>query len=122
MFYNYLLWEDYQGGLYDTNIKYSENSLEVLVRRSISVLTDNDLFLRTAKKILRFWPTSSDVNLSIASRNRQAWIGQASCCYLYKVPEYITKFAWNLLTPKQQIKANKTASKIIKLWEKKKYG
>jgi hypothetical protein len=63
------------------------------------------------------WIYSAEQNLSNSSRNRQAWIGQASCCYKYGVPEHITKYAWRLMSFEQQHKANQIANKVIKIWE-----
>jgi hypothetical protein len=64
------------------------------------------------------WPISANVNLSHTSRNRQAWIGQASCCFNHGANERSTKIAWRQLRIKQQIKANLTADKVIVQWER----
>ena len=112
----YQQWEDYQHGMYNTTIKKSEHEVEALTEKSRKLLAHPDDFYINAKEMLYKWTTAADVNLSIASRNRQAWVGQATCCYVYGVPEYITKYAWRLLTVTQQIQANEIANSIIELW------
>lgn len=65
------------------------------------------------------WKISAEHNLSNTNRNRQAWLGQAACCFSHGAPEYITKLAWNNLTEKEQKIANDVADDVIKDWEQK---
>ena len=122
IFWNYELWEDHKRGLYDITRKYSEIEEMDKTAQAKSLLTNSEWFLETAMKVITEWKYSSDVNLSNKSRNRQAWIGQASCCYVFGTPEYITKYGWRLMTPTQQIEANRIADIIIKTWEMKLSG
>ena len=63
------------------------------------------------------WRVSASVQLSNRSRNRQAWIGQAACCFAFDCPEHQVKAAWHRLTETQQVLANHTADAIIQIWE-----
>jgi len=118
IFKPYWLWEDHKAGLYDIRKKYSEieeMDLSVLAK---TLLSNPEHFKIVALKVVSEWKVSADVNLSNKSRNRQAWVGQASCCYALGVPEYITKYGWRMMTPDQQKEANQVADEVIKLWEK----
>jgi len=116
IWHNYKTWEDYQAGMYDTLTKYSEKQTEDLTNKAIKLLTDQEKFFLTAKDMIDDWPIAAESNLTTASRNHEAWIGQASCCYAYKIPERITKFAWKMLKVSQQLEANMTAQRIIDEW------
>ena len=117
IYYPYTEWEDYQNGLFKTVSSPYEG---VLINNAISLLSNPKKFYEVAKKVINEWPKAADLNLSNVGRNRQAWIGQASCCYKFGVPENQTKRAWNLLTEQQQNDANKIADIIILEWEKSK--
>lgn len=115
LFYNYILWEDVKNGILKDD--YNEKETEKLTLKAKSLLCNSKEFLKIGLKLIKEWKYSSGQHLSNLSRNRQAWIGQASCCYKYKVPENITKYAWRLMTLEQQNKANRIADIIIKKWE-----
>jgi hypothetical protein len=118
IYYQYEEWEDFQNGMY--RIPNIED--EKLINKSIELLSNCDLFLETAKNMTYDWPISTHVNLSNTSCNRYAWIGQASCCYLYGSPELITRQSWGLLNDMQKNKANLVAEKIIISYETKDKG
>ena len=109
-------WEDYKNGMYNTTIKKSEKEIEDLSFKARDLLSDKMEFYNKAKEMLYKWTCAADVNLSIASRNRQSWVGQATCSYVHGIPEYITKYGWRLLSMTQQIEANEIADQIIELW------
>lgn len=113
IYHPYNVWEDWKAGLY--NLTYEDE--EGGVRKAKSLLQDLKLFAEVAMDVTFYWEKSSEVNLSNRGRNRRAWIGQASCCYKYGVPEYVTKMAWRLLLPSEQKDANKVADIIIEAWE-----
>lgn len=110
----YIYWEDYINGMYDTPKKEDEERLVLL---AVEMLTNNDLFLETCKEVLVNWKISSKVNLTNKSCNRKAWLGQASCSFKYKVPEICTRTAWGQLSFFQQTEANKVAEQIINSFE-----
>jgi hypothetical protein len=119
IYHPYWKWEDYKNGLYDLENYYDEQQTESMTYAAKEILTNSTYFLETALKVISEWHNAAEVNLSNNSRNRQAWIGQASCCYRLKIPEYITKYAWRLMTPEQQQEANRVADLAIKEWEEK---
>jgi|TARA_Y100000034_G_scaffold133644_1_gene199709 vacuolar-type H+-ATPase catalytic subunit A/Vma1 len=115
IFHPYYLWEDWKAGMFKKKINENE---EKLSKQARELLSNENEFFKVAYKVIKEWKYSSEHNLTNKSRNRQAWLGQASCCYKLGVPEYITKYGWRLLDLGQQNKANKIADKVIKIWEK----
>ena len=116
IWHNYKKWEDFQHGMYDTTKRYSEKETDELAQKAVSLLSNPEKFYLTAKDMIDDWPIAAEVNLTTASRNFEAWVGQASCCYAHGVPEHITKQAWRLLKISEQLEANIAAQKIIDEW------
>lgn len=110
IYYPYYEWEDYINGMYDPPSVFNTTKAKEL-------LSNQSEFLITSMNVLREWPKSADVNLSNISCNRQAWIGQAACCYKYGIPEIVTRQAWAELDKETQREANRTADKIIRAYE-----
>lgn len=117
IYYPFWLWEDFKHGLYDIETTYNEKQVAELIQKAKDLLSNSKLFEYAALKVIKEWKHSAEVNLSNPSRNRQAWIGQASCCYYWHIPEYITKMGWRLLSESQQAEANGVADLVIKKWE-----
>jgi hypothetical protein len=109
VFHRYELWEDYLNGMYCGSFDNDNN----LIQKAKSLLTDSNLFLKTARNMVSQWPISSEVNLSNEGCNQRAWIGQASCSFLYSIPEVITRKAWNELNDIQRFEANTVAQRVI---------
>ncbi len=86
---------------------------EDLIRKSVYLLTNSVLFLETCKSVVKDWRITTSVHLTNNTINKKAWIGQASCNYLYKVPELLTRVAWGKLTKDQQENANNIAQTVI---------
>jgi hypothetical protein len=120
IYHPYWKWEDYQNGLY-ANVEdaFTEEDTEFLSNLAKELLTDPEAFFFVASKVISEWRFASEENLTNDSRNKQAWIGQASCCYVLGVPEFITKYGWRLMTPEQQDEANRVADTVIRIWERK---
>lgn len=106
---HYTNWEDWKNGMY-RDVKEKE----YYIKKAIECLRDPYLSMYG---VIKEWKQSTKENLSDISSNRRSWLGQAACCYKYGVPENLTRVAWGLLTSEERINANKTADKIIKLWE-----
>lgn len=115
IFYPYYLWEDYLNGMYKTKV----DNFEHLKDKSIELLSSSDLFYEYAIKMINDWEISAIVNLTNLEQNRKAWIGQATCCYYAKVPEFITCIAWMELSEKQRKNANNIAKIVIENYERK---
>lgn len=116
VFHNYVNWEDYQFGMHKKECFMDEHKM----------ITDCELLLKcpgwlweSMTFVSQNWKISAEHNLSNTNRNRQAWLGQAACCFSHGAPEYITKLAWNNLTEKEQKIANDVADDVIKDWEQK---
>lgn len=109
---HYKNWEANKAGLYLLGI----NEMDVLL--SIELLRDKKRFEEIAKKVSKKWVISMKVNMTITSRNKQAWIGQSACCYNHGANEDSTKEAWNRLTDHERDEANKVADIIINQYNK----
>jgi len=115
IFHRYEVCEDYLAGLYRLP---GPMDCELHVSIARMILTRQSIFYNAAIAMVEQWPIAAENNLSNLHRNRQAWIGQATCCFVQGVAEHETKAAWNLMSPQQQLEANNTADEVIKEWEK----
>lgn len=86
------------------------------IKLAIKMLTDLDLFEKTAREVIHNWHYTCEHNLTNTGLNRIAYIGQASCFYKYDVREDETRKAWSYLTDEQREKANAVADKILREW------
>jgi hypothetical protein len=113
VYHNYLNWEDWKHGMF--NLKDDNES--VSIQKAIDLLSNPSALKAVMRHVAYYWKCSAEMNLTNRNRNRQAWLGQAACCYQYKVPEYLTKRAWHLLSEDQQRAANAVADQVIEAWE-----
>jgi hypothetical protein len=118
IYHPYWKWEDFKSGLYDLEVEYTEAEQTYLGIKVREILTNDEEFYSIALKVITEWIYEAEQNLTNSSRNKQAWIGQASCCYKLQVPERITKYGWYLMSVSEQKKANLVADRIIILWKK----
>jgi hypothetical protein len=114
-FYHYTLWEDWRAGLY--RMPRASEQGDAVYAASLLAMADD--LRRAMYGVIDVWEVSSAVNLSHVARNRQAWLGQAACCYAVGVPELTTKFGWHLLTESLQAEANAVADEVIAAWEER---
>lgn len=114
VFTNHKEWEDANSGLYDFPSSV-DDALTVLL--SAELLANEGKFFNQAMQMIDSWTVAAATNLSNRARNRQAWIGQATCCYAFGAKEHQVKDAWHTLTKKQQEQANNTADEVIAIWE-----
>lgn len=105
-------WEDYQAGLYRPGTNPD------LAEAAAAVLRDPDQFGEAAREMLREWPNAAEQNLSRMDTSRNAWLGQATCCYVTGASAADTKAAWGTLTSFQQITANRVADHVRAMWER----
>lgn len=101
----WLDWEDYRAGMYRTTSAPDPDR----VRESAFLLTDPGGFRETAREMIRQWPNAARQNLDHMWTGRNAWIGQAACCYAHGATSAETRAAWGTLTNSQQIAANQVA-------------
>ena len=114
IYHDYRKWEDYKNGMFS---HYKKEDEEVLISLAIKVLSDPVFFDSILNKVYNEWIYSKEENLSKKGSNRQSWLGQAACCYKYKVPEVLTRKAWGKLSNKERYLANKVADKYINGYE-----
>lgn len=107
-------WEDYRhnfyGGVIDDYPR--DNTLELYA----SLLRDLGRFEDALRVITVEWRHSCEHNLSNESMNRVAYLGQASCALVYKVPHMVCMGGYNLLTDDEKIAADKMAQKYLDIW------
>ena len=110
---HYKHWEDYQHGLFK---KQSES--RQLIDLAVKNLSTPDMCRDSMELVIKQWPVSTAVNLSIPGCQRP-WLGRASNCIRYAIAENITRIAWWQLSIEQQESANNIADEIIDKWRKK---
>lgn len=111
-FYPYWEWEDYKNGFFDIGTITDEK-----LNKSIKLLSDQEYFLDVMHQMQIDWPKCFKQNLSNTGINRRAWLGQAACCYEFNNEFNVTIEAWYKLNEFNKLEANKTANKIIALFE-----
>ena len=99
-----------------------KNNEQNLIEKSKNLLSNPVAFQYSASTMVEHWKYSAEMNLTDMSQNRRAWIGQATCCFEYQTPEHLTRIAWNQLSEKEQIDANKVAERVIKNWENDRFS
>ena len=113
VYHHYEKWEDWKDGMYRLDLEAQEH----ITLRAARLLSDPALLGIAMRHVIRGWPHSSAVNLSNRSRNRQAWLGQASCSLICGATEDLTKAAWHRLSHAEQLAANQVADEVIAEWE-----
>ena len=114
IYYRYELWEDYQNGMY---AECREGRTE-RVKQAAAILGNATVCRKAMEKVVFDWVKATEYNLSNASVNRKAWLGQAACACWAGIHEDETREAWGLMTDAQRIKANEIAQEIIVAWVK----
>lgn len=112
IFEHYEKWEDYINGMY----RNEQENADYFIGKAKIVLSDPYLFKDVALNVISNWIIATSVNFTNNGINKRAWLGQASCCYKYNVPEFFTRIAWKELTEYQRISANLVAKEIIHNW------
>lgn len=119
VYFNFEEWEDFQNGMYETEI----HEKDLLIEKAKMVLSDLNLFNDACIEVFDKWKKSTAVNMTNTGCNRRAWIGQSACSIAYNVPEILTRQAWAELTTEQREKANRIADIHIlnytRQWRKK---
>lgn len=114
IFHHYQHWEDWKDGLYRQSLSDAE---AIIVDRAARLLANPDSLRVAMEHVAMNWKHAAEVNLTNRSRNRQAWLGQAACCFVCGAPEDLTKQAWHMLSMAEKIAANAVADGVIAAWE-----
>ncbi len=109
IYHRYESWECYKNGFFDT----SNTNKPELIKSVVDLFSDADKTKEFMLRVVNDWPHSSEHNLTNASLNRIAWLGQSACCIYAKVPFKITMEAWGCVPVEHQNKADSIAEKII---------
>jgi len=114
IFHPWHKWEDYRHNFYGGVVEdfQKDNTLELYA----SLLRDPVQFEEALKVITSEWKYSCEHNLSNESMNRIAYLGQAACALVYKVPHHLSMSGYNLLTDSEKIAADQMAKKYLDLW------
>ena len=109
-------WEDFQQGMWRRLTKSEEKpALEL----AVEFTGDADLYGSWMMRVVQDYPIACQHNLTDPSLNRQAWVGHAACCMAHKLPEYIVRKAWAMLSNAQRQRANLKADEAVSEWEYK---
>src|SRR5271169_1702378 len=95
IFHPWYVWEDYKSNFYGGVCADfdKDNTLELYA----SLLKDIPRFESALKIITKDWVHSCEHNLTHESMNRIAYLGQAACALVYKVPHTMSMAGYNLL-------------------------
>lgn len=115
IFHHFSKWEDYKEGFYNSTCENIQEHIE----ESVKLLSCQETFFKYASMVIENWVFSCEQNLTDPSLNKIAYIGQSACCYANKTPAFVTRLAWGYIQEEDQIKANKTAKKILNKWKEK---
>ena len=114
IYHNYLLWEDFQNGMWKRYDKDIENDMLDI---AIEFTGDYKRYGAAMIKVVQEWKYTMQHHITDKSINHKAFVGHCAVCYELGIPEHITREAWGHLTEKQQYLANKQAKKAILLFK-----
>lgn len=109
----WIKWEDWQAGMYRPGLPDP-----IRVADSYRLLRDPGGFAEVAREMIREWPNAARQNIHNLWTGRNAWLGQASCCYAHGATSIDTRAAWGELTSHEQTAANTVAAAVRAAWEK----
>lgn len=114
IFHSWDKWEDYKHNFYGgvTEEYQKDDTLELYA----SLLRDTKAFEEALKIIIVDWKHSCEHNLSNQALNRIAYLGQAACALVYKVPHNKSMGGYNLLTDLEKAAADAMALKYLEIW------
>lgn len=114
IYHRYEKWECYPAGFFEEHPPEGMTGVQCQEKYA-EFLSDIKLFKTYAYKVVDEWVNSCEHNLTNATMNRIAWMGQASVCLAYGIP---SKFrgGYHLLTPAQQVAADEAALEVINYW------
>lgn len=116
VFYRYEFWEDYQNGMYRNS---NDSGREDRIKRAAELFRDETKCREEMRTVAFSWKISAEVNFTNPSVNKQAWLGQASCCHYCGAGDLETIEAWHTLTDAERDKANEIADEVFAEWCRK---
>lgn len=112
-FYHYTMWEDFQNRMYD-EVKEGRQDR---VKQAVYLLSNTSLLYEQMTRVTQEWKYATEQNLTNASINHQAFLGQTACNIWQGIKEDETREAWGILTCEQRYKANKVADRVFEEWK-----
>ena len=116
IYHEWSKWEDYKNSFYNN---CSGKEREEKLSKAIEMFNSEDLTITNMLAVINNWEFSCEHNLTNASMNKIAYIGQAACSYYAQVPNTITMEAWNMLSKETQERSNDIAEEVINIWKNK---
>lgn len=113
IFHTYDKWECHKAGFYAS--RKDGITKEQGEKMYAEFLKDSSKFEKTLDAVITKWKYSCEHYLTNKSMNRIAWLGQASVCYSEGIPS-VYCVGFNLLTEREQNKANNIALKYLNKW------
>ena len=96
---------------------YNIKDKELLIQKVMNFFYNKCLVEEYMEKVILNFNNSCQHNFTNPNMNSIAWLGQASVALCYKIPEDITRIAWNFLPEKIQLQSNKIAKQKIDRWK-----
>lgn len=112
-FYHYTMWEDFQNRMYD-EVKEGRQDR---VKQAVYLLSNTSLLYEQMTRVTQEWKYATEQNLTNASINHQAFLGQTACNIWQGIKEDETREAWGILTCEQRYRANKVADRVFEEWK-----
>lgn len=109
----YWLWEDHRDGMWRKLPRHEEAEA---LRLAVEFTGNAELYGEWMMRATQEYFHGCQHNLTDQSLNKQAWIGHAACCLAHKLPEYIVRKAWAMLSEEQRVAANHKADLAVKAW------
>lgn len=111
----YSEWEDFTNGMWRSLDKYQEPEM---ISKAVAFTENWELYGGGMAEVIEAWPKTMLNSLTNTSVNRRAFLGHCACQYKIKVPEYLVRVAWGILTDKQRFDADAIAQQHINNWVK----
>lgn len=111
-YYHYTKWEDYQNGMYN-EVKEGRPQRVLL---AVELLTNLEELKTQMTRVTKEWTYATEQNLTNASINYQAFLGQTACNIWKGIKEDETREAWGRLSCLQRYQANKVADMVYNSW------
>lgn len=109
-YYNYLLWECFNNGMYFKRIN------ELHIQQCETILSEPELFYNACLLVIEKYNFSARHHLTDNAINKRAYMGAAACNVLNGSTELEVRAAWSKLTEKKRDTANGIAEKVISLF------
>jgi len=115
VFHTWEKWECYPAGFHEVRWPFHGWDDDALREVYSTFLRNDNLFRASLERVLAEWPVSCEHNLTNQHTNRIAWLGQASVCIAFRVPQCFRGGFYHL-TKEEQERANDTALEYLNRW------